>query len=272
MSQAFHKHCMELAIEQMESSSAPQGIRVGAVIAQDGEVIAQACRVAGIHAERAAIEAALARNSSLSGSTLYTTLEPCVAIDSKREPCADLIAKTGISTVYIGRYDPNPSVNRLGWRTLRDAGLEVRDFPADLRTKIDELNRTFADRFAVGVGPIGGAKFDYQLHGGKFEIQFSPDDSRRITTQWSQRGADSIHAYAVPPVTVALARYARTFAEIDDAGALDFTYTVPVHTGEIAVFRSKLGAVLVRIEAVERGLDSGASVRFVKITFEVRPQ
>jgi diaminohydroxyphosphoribosylaminopyrimidine deaminase/5-amino-6-(5-phosphoribosylamino)uracil reductase len=132
------------------------------------------------------------------------------------------------------------------------------------------INQQFTGHFAVGTGPAGGAKFDYQLNGGRFEIQFSELDERSIVTQWTHRGSGSIYAYAVRPVTVALARYAATFTEIDDPSALDFTYTVPVSIGEIAVFLSESEAVLVRVEEVDAGAAAGASQRFVKITYEVR--
>ncbi len=122
---------------------------------------------------------------------------------------------------------------------MRDAGVELRDFDSDSRAKIDELNTAFADHFVTGVGPRGGAKFDYLLNEGKFEIQFSSDDPRTIVTKWIGRGGNSIYAYAIRPVRVALARFAREFSEIDDPRAFDFNYTVGVEVGEIAVFISE---------------------------------
>lgn len=110
------------------------------------------------------------------------------------------------------------------------------------------------------------------MNGGSFEIQFSETDERSIVTQWKNRGAGSIYAYAVQPVRVALARYAAEFSEIDDPRALDFTYTVPVSVGEIAVFVSDVGSVLVKVLEVDAGGASGAAQRFVKIQYEVRAQ
>jgi diaminohydroxyphosphoribosylaminopyrimidine deaminase/5-amino-6-(5-phosphoribosylamino)uracil reductase len=261
---------MTLAIEQMRASTS-RGPKVGAVIVRSGRVIATGRRAPNLHAERVAIESAIANGHDLRGATLFTTLEPCVSVGGAREPCAALIARVGIDTVYIGRYDPNPLVNRLGWKVLRDAGVALRDFTADLRSEIDEINQTFVEHFVSGVGPTGGAKFDYQFNGGRFEIQFSPDDERSIVTQWTHRGSGSIYAYAVMPVTVCLAKYAASFSEIDDPEAFDFNYTVPVHEGEIVVFRSPVGAVLVLVEEVHAGAHTGASQRFVKVKFEVRP-
>jgi diaminohydroxyphosphoribosylaminopyrimidine deaminase / 5-amino-6-(5-phosphoribosylamino)uracil reductase len=260
---------MRLAIEQMRKSTG-RGPKVGAVLVSNHEVVGVGHKQAGIHAERAAIEAALAAGRSLSEATLYTTLEPCVSVGSQREPCAKLISRVGIRNVYVGRYDPNPQIYREGWRALRDAGVQLHDFETELRTEIDAINQEFIEHFVAGTGPSGGAKFDYQLNGGRFEIQFSEDDDRSITTQWTNRGAGSIYAYAVQPLRVALARYAAEFAEIDDPLALDFTYTVPVNVGEIAVFVSDVGSVLVKVLEVSAGGASGAAQRFLRIQYEVR--
>jgi diaminohydroxyphosphoribosylaminopyrimidine deaminase/5-amino-6-(5-phosphoribosylamino)uracil reductase len=257
------------AIEQMRMSTG-RGPKVGAVLVIDDEVIAVGHKAPGIHAERAAVQAALAAGRSLSAATLYTTLEPCVSVDSQAEPCALLISRVGIRKVYIGRYDSNPHIYRAGWRALRDAGVSLHDFDSELRKEIDAINEEFSEHFVSGTGPTGGAKLDYQLNGGRFEIQFSDADKRSIVTQWTNRGEGSIYAYAVQPVRVALARYAFEFSEIDDPKALDFTYTVPVSDGEIAVFASDAGSVLVKVVEVHAGGTGGAAQRFVKIQYEVR--
>jgi diaminohydroxyphosphoribosylaminopyrimidine deaminase / 5-amino-6-(5-phosphoribosylamino)uracil reductase len=260
---------MSLAIEQMHKSTG-KGPKVGAVLVNDDEVVAVGYKQVGVHAERAAIEAALAAGKNLCGATLYTTLEPCVSVGSQKESCAKLISRVGIQTVYIGRYDPNPQIYREGWRALRDAGVFLFDFESDFRSQIDAINQQFMDHFVAGIGPNGGAKFDYQLNGGKFEIQFSEKDERSIVTQWTNRGTNSIYAYAVQPVRVALARYAVEFSEIDDPHALDFSYTVAVNVGEIAAFVSDVGSVLVKVLEVEAGATAGATQKFVKIKYEVR--
>lgn len=124
--------------------------------------------------------------------------------------------------------------------------------------------------FVSGTGPTSGAKFDYQLNGGKFEIQFSEDDERSIITQWTDRSRESIHAYAVKPVEVAIARYATEFSEIDDPLAYDFTYTVPINVSEIAIFVSDDGAVLVKVLEVESEPTTTSAQKYVKIQYEVR--
>lgn len=260
---------MEQAIEQMRLSNG-RGPLVGAVIERNGVVLAVGHRQPGKHAERMAIETALAQGIDLLGATVYSTLEPCVEAGSSKECCADLIAKSGCSTVYIGRYDPNPLIYREGWKRLRDAGLALRDFAPDLRDQIDQLNLVFAEHFKGGTGPSGGAKFDYLLNDGKFEIQLSPSDERTILTRWTRCGVDAIYAYAVLPVRVGLARHARTFDEVDDPRALDFNYTVRVGKGEIAAFVSDVGCTLVKVIEVESGPDYGAPRTSVKIQYEVR--
>jgi diaminohydroxyphosphoribosylaminopyrimidine deaminase / 5-amino-6-(5-phosphoribosylamino)uracil reductase len=173
---------MELAIEEMDKSSG-RGPKVGAVLVQGGRVIGAGHKRPGVHAERAAIESAFDAGESLKGSILFTTLEPCVSVTSSTTPCSQLIVEHGIRTVYIGRFDPNPTIYRAGWKHLRDAGVTLYDFPAPLRTLIDAINQQFIDHFVSGVGPLGGAKFDYQVKRGRFEIQFSSTDERSIVTE-----------------------------------------------------------------------------------------
>jgi diaminohydroxyphosphoribosylaminopyrimidine deaminase/5-amino-6-(5-phosphoribosylamino)uracil reductase len=100
------------------------------------------------------------------------------------------------------------------------------------------------------------------------EIQYSEADSRCISTKWFLRGFDSIWAYAVEPVRVALARHAQDFH--DDPRALSFNYTVAVKVGEITVFVTESGAALVKVLAVQSGPEYGSSSTLVKIQYEVR--
>ncbi|ABO23176.1 deaminase [Shewanella loihica] len=262
---------MKQAVDQMRMSEG-KGPKVGAVIVTKGHQVIAGHKKNGTHAERAAIEEAQEKKIDLRGATLYSTLEPCVSVGSKKEACSDLISRVGIKTVYIGRYDPNPNIQRLGWKKLRDEGISLHDFDIEFRNEIDEINQTFMEHFVSGTGPTGGARFDYQLNGGEFEIQFSEDDERSIITQWTNRGKDSIYAYAVKPVEVAIARYATEFSEIDDPLAYDFTYTVPVSVGEIAIFVSNDGAVLVKVLEVESDPAKTTSQKYVKIKYEVRPK
>jgi diaminohydroxyphosphoribosylaminopyrimidine deaminase/5-amino-6-(5-phosphoribosylamino)uracil reductase len=262
---------MKVAIEAMRTSTigTPQ---VGAAVVVGGKVVAIGQRQSDKHAERAAIDAAVEGGADLCGATLFTTLEPCVRLSSTQESCAELIVRSKIAAVYIGSYDTNPDIYRRGWKHLRDAEIDVRDFDGVVRSEIETVNQQFIEHFTRGIGPSGGAKIDYTLNGGNFEIQFSPTDNRSILTRWTHRGAGSIYAYATLPVQVALARYASSFEEIDDPKALSFSYTVPVEVGEIAAFVSPNGSVLVQIKEIEAGPSGGAAARFVKIKYQVRPR
>ena len=103
------------AIKEMEKSI--EDIKVGAVIVKDGEIISRGYRSSDSHAERNAIESALKNGIKLKGSILFTTLEPCIRTSKnpRKESCCEFIKKAGISTVFIGSYDPNSTINRKGW-------------------------------------------------------------------------------------------------------------------------------------------------------------
>lgn len=261
---------MEQAIEELKKSEDGTPC-VGAVLVLNGQIVSVGHRMPGTHAERAAVEAAKAQGVDLHGSTIYTTLEPCVTIGPNgRESCAALIARVGVSTVVIGRFDPNPKINRKGWKTLRDAGLKLRDFDADLREKIDCINSQFVGYFESGVGPIGSAKFDYTLNEGHFKIAYSTNDQRSITTGWALAGKRAIHAAAAWPVKVALARYATEFAEIDDPSALDLNTSIRVEEGQIIAFISNTGCVLVKVLEVHSGPRFGSDHTSLKFQYEVR--
>lgn len=259
---------MEQAIEEMQRCSGNP--KVGAVVVQDGKIISVGHRRDGVHAERVAIDAALAEVPSLEGAIIYTTLEPCVTVRSKKESCSALISNSKVHSVVIGSYDPNPSINRKGWLALADAGVVLRDFDPDLRSVINNLNSGFVDNFRRGMGPTGKYRFDYTLQDGEFDIQFSENDQRAIRTRWTLIGIECINAYALSGYEVAVARYANDFNQIDDATALDYKQQVIVHKGEIVSFLSKHGCVLVKILEVQSGEKYGASCTSVKLEFQVR--
>ncbi len=100
---------------------------VGAVIVKGGRIISEGYhRAAGFpHAEIDAIKNA---KCSLSGSTMYVTLEPCSHY-GKTPPCVEAIVKSGIKRVVIGEIDPNPLVNGKGISYLRKYGVEVDILP-----------------------------------------------------------------------------------------------------------------------------------------------
>jgi diaminohydroxyphosphoribosylaminopyrimidine deaminase / 5-amino-6-(5-phosphoribosylamino)uracil reductase len=94
---------------------------VGCVIVKDARVVSSGFhqRAGEAHAERVAINRA---TESLTGATLYVTLEPC-SHWGQTPPCTDLIIESGISRVVYGVADRDPRVS--GIAQLRAAGVEV---------------------------------------------------------------------------------------------------------------------------------------------------
>lgn len=224
--------------------------RVGVVFSEDGEVLGSGFRGdtgSGDHAEYGVLKRL--GDADLSRVEVFTTLEPCSRRDHPKLPCAERLAKAGVRRVWIGMYDPNPRIYREGWKILRDAGVELRDFDADLRAEIAADNAAFLDGFRIGRGPIGEARFDWSANSGRFEVH--ADNDRHFATDWSGRGDDSMWAYD-ERLHVAEARHASDFAEIDDPAALNFSSrAVAAKVGEIVVYRDGEGAyLLVRIEEV----------------------
>lgn len=112
---------------------------VGAVIARDGEIIAEGWheRYGEAHAERNALAHCKADPK---GAVMYVTLEPCCHT-GKQPPCTEAIIQAGISKVYVGSDDPNSLVAGKGIAQLEEAGITVvRGF---LKEECDALNPIF---------------------------------------------------------------------------------------------------------------------------------
>lgn len=267
---------MRLAVD--EAAQSPEGgARVGVVLACDGEVLASAYKGEdgpNKHAEAIALAKAAAEGLDAAGATAYVTLEPCANIASNRDSCAVLLADARISAAYIGRYDRNPQVNRQGWKALRDRGVQCHDFDADFRDELDKFNKTFDGFFLRRNGLRGTAKFDHTQNGGRYDLATEAGPSAHVwTTSWNTCGADSIYAYGGNPGTVALARFARDFDEIDDPDAYDFeNSSAALSIGDIAIYRNEHGHALVRLVAVEPPPPYGNTPHVsVKVDYELRP-
>ncbi|MEO8758175.1 MAG: nucleoside deaminase [Devosia sp.] len=98
---------MDQALKLAEEAAAAGEAPVGAVIVENGEILAaERNRMRELndptgHAEFLAIRAALAKRGTgrLDGCDLYVTLEPCAM-------CAGAIAHTRIRRIYYGADDP----------------------------------------------------------------------------------------------------------------------------------------------------------------------
>jgi diaminohydroxyphosphoribosylaminopyrimidine deaminase/5-amino-6-(5-phosphoribosylamino)uracil reductase len=120
---------MRLAMQEAELARGSTGDNpwVGCVIVSaEGELLGQGHTLGPgeDHAEIAAARAAQARGHSVTGATLYSTLEPC-SFHGRTPPCARSIAARGVARVVTGMRDPNPRVDGAGAGILRDAGVEV---------------------------------------------------------------------------------------------------------------------------------------------------
>ena len=143
----FMQRCFELAANGLGRTS-PNPM-VGCVIVRNGRIISEGYhQVLGQnHAERNAILRLCpqladteTRCNDLAGVTLYCNLEPCSHF-GLTPPCADLIARSGISKVVCCNDDPNPKVDGKGFRILQEGGIEV------VRHILEEEGRWLNRRF-----------------------------------------------------------------------------------------------------------------------------
>ena len=122
-----HMH-RALAVAQTARRRTSPNPWVGCVVATaDGQVFEGATEPPGHrHAERVAIDAAMAAGADLAGATLFSTLEPC-SHQGRTSPCADAIIAAGIRHVVVAVSDPDPQVAGRGLARLRAAGVEVTE-------------------------------------------------------------------------------------------------------------------------------------------------
>ncbi|HWG34367.1 MAG TPA: deaminase, partial [Gemmatimonadaceae bacterium] len=167
---------MKIAIEEhLKCSEYP---RVGAVVAKAGAILSTGHRgeIRKTHAERIAI-AKLSRQD-LDGSTIFTTLEPCVGLrnDQEVESCADLIIASGIREVFIGVLDPNGTIYSQGFKKLLENNISVKFFNRKLRAAIEEETFEFGEVHAV----YGSGKRRVPVvHSGiEISVQVSKTDTR----------------------------------------------------------------------------------------------
>ena len=140
MNSADYLHTAFLLAKRANSKDIRPNPFVGAIVVDDnGEIIGEGYhqKAGEAHAEVLAINNALLKNSDLSNTTLYVTMEPC-SHTGKTPPCTNLILAHKIPKVVIGSMDPNPLVS--GAKILSDAGVNVE---ISIQPEIVEFNNTF---------------------------------------------------------------------------------------------------------------------------------
>ncbi|CAA2108218.1 hypothetical protein [Variovorax paradoxus] len=234
--------------------------RVGVVLARDSQLLGWYAKSFGgqffdgdamvnfeakpsAHAEQALLEKL--DGLDLRGVVAYVTLEPCTKKRGDGLCCADLLVQAGISRVYIGNCDPNPDVGGLAWRTFHAAGIEVCDFPPELRNEARRDNDPFFRKFHFSVRESGEASFDYESNNHTRTLGPS---GREFETKWFECGDGSIHGLDYR-FNVAIAKNCTSFEQIDDPARWfeDSYYTKTAREGQIIIFRNEMGYALIQI-------------------------
>ena len=146
------------AVEEARRSRQEPGrtpLFVGAVASRETELLGAAHRGElhlGEHAEFTLLEGKL-KTATLAGATIFTTLEPCTRRGPGKIPCSQHLIDRRVSRVVIGTLDPNPDIRGLGVLALRQAGITVEFFPADLTAELEEVNRDFYRLQRAGDAP-----------------------------------------------------------------------------------------------------------------------
>jgi pyrimidine deaminase RibD-like protein len=116
---------------------------VGAIVVdRDGTELARGySRETGpyLHAEESALIKLRGTGIDLSGTTIYSSLEPC-SVRSHRSPtCTQLILAAGIRRVVLAMREPPIFVDCQGVELLEEAGVEVVEMP-DLADQVRVIN------------------------------------------------------------------------------------------------------------------------------------
>ena len=231
----------------------PEFPRVGAAIAKDGKLLSTGYRgeVKGIHAERIAIEK-LSREE-LEGSTLYTTLEPCVELhdDQCVESCADLIVNVGIKDVFVGVLDPNGTIYSQGFKRLVENSVSVKFFNRKLRAAIEQDTFDFGEVHAI----YGSGKRRVPVvHSGlDITVFFSKTDNRSIPIKWAtlQPGHGCVDLSSQSGA-VKVAAGAKAFSDITDPTVFRFpSYFARMKKGMISVVQPAGATFCVLVQLIE---------------------
>ena len=120
-----HKFFLNLAFQIAEKNLGETGLNpsVGSIVVKNKSVISSgATSTSGRpHAEYNALN----NIKNISGSTLYTSLEPCVH-QGQTPPCTDIIIKKKIKNVFFGLEDPDPRTFKKAKKILNTNGIKTK--------------------------------------------------------------------------------------------------------------------------------------------------
>lgn len=164
---------IELALKG-EGRTSPNPI-VGAVVVKNSRIVGEGYhRRAGYpHAE---IEAIRNAGAKARGADLYVTLEPCCHF-GRTPPCCNAIIKSQIKHVIIGMCDPNPIVNGMGIKFLRNNGLKITE--GVMKNECRQINLPYVKWIVSGI-PYVTLKAGLSLDG---KIATSNGESKWITNK-----------------------------------------------------------------------------------------
>ncbi len=180
---------MERAIELAKKGigfTSPNPV-VGAVMVKGDKIVGEGyhAKAGSEHAEIVAM-GRVSKSTSLKGSALYVTLEPCCHT-GKTLPCTDAIIAAGIKKVVYGMRDPFKKVNGKGDRALRKAGIQIEQIKKNdpLYYQIRELNQPFIKWATTGL-PFVTLKAGMSLDG---KIATRKRISKWITSEDARKDA-----------------------------------------------------------------------------------
>lgn len=258
--ETFERQAMDLL------DNCEEKLKVGAVLAKDGCLLSTGFRGEVIeddkplHAERIAIEKSTGNDTK--GSTLYTTLEPCIEINvgQKTQSCASLIVEKKIKRVVIGVLDPRAEVYTHGVRKLLDANIIVDYFPEDMRELIE--GKSFKDVDTnVGYGPSGKRWVAVVASGKNYSIFKSRSSDEKIAFVWQSlqaaHGCVDVVASSGGNKSITAALNMKKFDEIADWKVFrEPRHFCRMKKGTIAVLHSQDSTWAVLIRLVELKEDS----------------
>ncbi len=120
-----HKFFLDLAFQIAEKNLGKTGQNpsVGSIVVKKNTVISSG--VTSVKGRPHAEYNALSNVKNTTGSTLYTSLEPCIH-QGKTPPCTDIIIKKKIKNVFFGLEDPDLRTFKKAKKILNTKGIKTK--------------------------------------------------------------------------------------------------------------------------------------------------